>query len=715
MKRLAAVLVLGAGMIGFLPAGAGAVPPAHTTIRVSDGPGGQADAGSYRPVLSHDGRYAAYVTFATNLASNDTNGWSDVVVTDNDTGMTETASVAHDGSPLDAEAKESALSADGRYVAFRTGATNALPPELVFEMTPEGPALAEVPADTNDEQDVYVRDRVGGDTIRASIAADGTEPDGHNGDPSISADGRYVAFTSEADNLSVVDDDQHSDIFVKDIQSGALALASRNGAVAADESSYHAVLSGSGRYVAFTSDATNLVPGDDNGRPDAYLHDLQTGLTVLVSATGDGSAGNQASSADAVSADGRYVLFTSLADDLVAGDGNGVHDVFVRDTIAGDTHRVSHGNGGIELELSSSGGGISADGRYVAFRTTSEWIIPGYVDEHDSVAVRVDLQTGVVEAPFGTRRDGIPAISADGHTLGIASDGTGIVTPDTNDAMDVFVHRLTEPVAGYWLLESDGDVHAFSGVDDFGGVKADLAPGATAVAIVGHDSGHGYWVLASDGDIIARGVAHDFGQVAPTELTEPGERVSTLSTTGTGTGMWVFTTAGRVLSFGTAPAAGELANTDVVLALDLDGPVIDSVASPTGLGAYMVASDGGIFTVGDAVFIESVRGALTALHGPPGLPDQPVVGIVADPDGHGYWNVAADGGVFAFGSDFVGSLPEIVAFEDLDAPINGMVPYGDGYLMSAADGGLFAFSDLPFAGSAHGLADTPVVAIAAAS
>jgi ribosomal protein L24E len=155
-----------------------------------------------------------------------------------------------------------------------------------------------------------------------------------------------------------------------------------------------------------------------------------------------------------------------------------------------------------------------------------------------------------------------------------------------------------------------------------------------------------------------------------------------------------------------------MAGTASILALTLDGPVIDSVATPSGRGAYMVASDGGVFAVGDAVFVDSTRGVLTKLYGPPGWPHQPVVGLVPDPDGSGYWNVAADGGVFAFAAPFRGSLPALVPFDQLHAAVNGMVPYGNGYLLVAADGGVFTFSNLPFEGSASGRVDSIVVDIA---
>jgi hypothetical protein len=233
------------------------------------------------------------------------------------------------------------------------------------------------------------------------------------------------------------------------------------------------------------------------------------------------------------------------------------------------------------------------------------------------------------------------------------------------------------------------------------------------VALAAQPGGKGLWVLASDGDIIARGTAADFGRVDLAALAKPSERVSTLSASPDGAGLWVFTSAGRIISFGTAQPASRMAGSQAILALTLDGPIIDSVTTPSGKGAFLVASDGGVFTVGDAVFIDSVRGALTAILGPPGLPDAPVVGIVPNPSGHGYWNVASDGGVFAFDAPFRGSLPGLISADQLAAPVNGMVAYGNGYLLVAGDGGVFTFSNLPFAGSAAGAVDSTVVDIAA--
>jgi hypothetical protein len=237
----------------------------------------------------------------------------------------------------------------------------------------------------------------------------------------------------------------------------------------------------------------------------------------------------------------------------------------------------------------------------------------------------------------------------------------------------------------------------------------------TAVDIAARPQADGFWVLLSNGEIQARGAAAPFARVNPARLTKPGEKVASMSATSDGRGLWIFTTAGRILSQGTAAAGDTMSGAADVLALTLDGPVVSSVATPAGNGAYLVASDGGVFAVGGARFVDSVRGRLTALYGPPGLPDLPIVGIVADPDGTGYWMVGSDGGVFALDAAFRGSLPSIISYGDLAAPIAGMVPYGNGYLLIGEDGGVFTFSDMPFEGSAFGLADTPVVGIATGS
>jgi hypothetical protein len=285
------------------------------------------------------------------------------------------------------------------------------------------------------------------------------------------------------------------------------------------------------------------------------------------------------------------------------------------------------------------------------------------------------------------------------------------------------------PGNGYFLVSADGIVFAFGaarallrGMDP--GATEDEAHGATrsswlrtranGVAVVAAEAtadGRGLWVLLADGRIISLGTARAAGGVAAAAMSDQvagvPERPVALARVGNGD-LWVFTTAGRIVpQFGELPAEARRAMAQV-LALDLVGPIHDATPTRDGTGAYATAADGGVFAY-NAPFHGSVPGVLATIGRT--LPDLPAVGISADPDGAGYWVVAADGGVFAFGAPFRGSLPALVPFEQLAAPVNGMTPYGDGYLLVAGDGGIFNFSGRPFAGSAHGIGNSPIVAV----
>ena len=179
---------------------------------------------------------------------------------------------------------------------------------------------------------MFVRDLRSGTTRRVSLASDGTQANDFSENPAISADGRYVAFDSVASNLVPGDTNQPSDVFVRDLRSGTTRLVSlaMNGAQANDSSDYPAI-SADGRYVAFRSFATNLVPGGTNGSEDVFVRDLRSGTTRRVSVAPGGRQANGESFTPAISADGRYVAFDSSASNLVPGDTNHASDVFVRD------------------------------------------------------------------------------------------------------------------------------------------------------------------------------------------------------------------------------------------------------------------------------------------------------------------------------------------------------------------------------------------------
>ncbi len=228
--------------------------------------------------------------------------------------------------------RASVYSADGRYVAFASFASNL------------------VPGDTNSLTDVFVHDRQTGKTTRASVDSAGGEANGISILPAISADGRFVTFTSFASNLVPGDTNSLTDVFVHDRQTGKTTKVSVDSAGGeANGISFNHVISADGRFVAFTSLASNLVPGDHNGLRDIFVHDRQTGETTRVSVDSAGGEANGSSMFPAISADGRFVAFTSFAFNLVAGDHNGLRDVFVQDRQTGETTRVNADSAGGQL------------------------------------------------------------------------------------------------------------------------------------------------------------------------------------------------------------------------------------------------------------------------------------------------------------------------------------------------------------------------------
>lgn len=227
--------------------------------------------------------------------------------------------------------------------------------------------------DTNGLEDVFVRDRQAGVTSRVSVATGGIQSiGGPSTVPTISGDGSVVVFSSRATNLVPNDTNGVADIFAHDRGTGTTTRLSVDSAGAqANGISDTACVSADGRLVVFSSDATNLVSGDTNGAADIFLHDRQTGATSRISVSSAGAQGNDGSFDPYISSDGSTVVFSSLATDLVPGDTNGVRDVFVRDLAAGTTTRVSVSSSGVQ----SNGGSAfdflaqvtSADGRFVIF------------------------------------------------------------------------------------------------------------------------------------------------------------------------------------------------------------------------------------------------------------------------------------------------------------------------------------------------------------
>jgi Tol biopolymer transport system component len=232
--------------------------------------------------------------------------------------------------------------------------------------------------DTNGATDIFIRDRQTSQTSRVSIASNGTQGNDDSFNPSLSADGRYVAFESLANNLVSNDTNGATDIFIHDrqtSQTNRVSVAS-NG-TQGNLFSFAPSLSADGRYVAFYSAANNLVNNDTNSTLDIFVHDRQTGQTSRVSVASNGTQGNDESYNPSLSADGRYVAFSSFANNLVSNDTNSTLDIFVHDRQTGQTSRVSVASNGAQANGASDFPSLSANGRYIAFASQASTLVSG--------------------------------------------------------------------------------------------------------------------------------------------------------------------------------------------------------------------------------------------------------------------------------------------------------------------------------------------------
>ena len=456
LAAIAAVLLLIGGA-------AGASPGTTTRVSVNSG-GGQANDGSgvgFLPI-SFDGRYVAFGSGATNLVPNDTNNVGDVFVHDRHTGETTRVSVDSSGGEGNGVSSPGAISGDGRHVAFMSRATNL------------------VAGDTNGVQDIFVHDRQTDKTTRVSVDSNGNQGNGDSRQPYLSGDGRYVTFDSLASNLVPGDTNDAFDIFVRDRDTDANGTFDEAGGVSTtrvsvdgsgDESNWHSFtpsISADGRYVAFESDASDLVPGDGNGTTDIFVHDRQTHETTQVSVDSNGVKGNRRSWFVDISADGRHVAFLSLASNLVVGDTNVCYpytdpgecpDVFVHDLDTGITTRVSVSSSGNQADLGSGrrhSDASEADAEcQIAEDDDGDGVVndgcPPYGDpegddpgeeswcsdaiDNDGDGVFNDGCPAIGPRPAGppvAEFPGPPSISANGRYVAFGSQATNLVPGDSN-------------------------------------------------------------------------------------------------------------------------------------------------------------------------------------------------------------------------------------------------------------------------------------------
>ena len=459
--------------------------------RSSDGT--PANEPSFDPAISADGRYVAFVSHATNLDGNvpqlcygDQQFTCDnIYIHDRQTGQTTLVSQNANGVAGNGYSRGQAISADGRFIAFYSDARNLL------QDSPDDQPLP------NGNWRVYLYDRETESLSLIAPDASGELADGYAIVPSISADGRLIAFFSATENSEegrgfhvydqetgattlvlpipsdtivydyfywpVISADGHKlafaitlpnlvpsdtneiqDIFVRDLATGETTLVSRhrNGALA-DDHSWGPVISGDGQVIAFVTNATNLgggVVADENA--DIAVHDQATGETTYLTTRPPSMQGDSESRKGTISADGRFVAFESYASNLVPNDGNGLWDIFVRDMATGRTTLI--GRDGL-TDNQSFAPAISADGRYVAFESLAA---AGGALNWDRNVFVYDRQVGVTTL-ISRPLDGLPpaegasqnpAISADGGTIAFDSSAYNLVAGDINGGPDIFIY-----------------------------------------------------------------------------------------------------------------------------------------------------------------------------------------------------------------------------------------------------------------------------------
>ncbi len=474
-------------------------------LSITAGDTASGNGASLNPVVSSNGQFVAFVSEASNLVTNDNNRARDVFWRDRVAGTTRLVSRTPAGASGNADSDAPVISPDGRYVAFHSRASNLVANDnnadydvfvwdahddsvTLVSRTPAGGSGAGasyspqfsasgrvvsfastaadlVPNDSNGTADAFARDLDANVTYLASINTNGFSGNGSAGVPVLSANGRYVAFLSRANDLVTNDFNSLNDVFVHDLQTRTTKLVSVNvaGTGAGNRLSFDPVISADGRYIAFSSQATNLVTlPDTNDFPDVFVRDMQLGVTKLVSVNRSGTAagGNggvstvlPASFTPFLSADGTKVLFASLAADLVANDTNGKQDVYLRDHINDTTTLVSINRYGTGAGNAASGLGaysMSADLRYVAFFSEASDVGTADTNGKTDVFLR-DLATNATKIISRVNLGGVaanghsfqPVISADGSTILFTSEAENLDNRDANAQSDVFAAATT--------------------------------------------------------------------------------------------------------------------------------------------------------------------------------------------------------------------------------------------------------------------------------
>ena len=344
---------------------------------------------------------------------------------------TERVSINSAGSEGNQVSRIPSINTDGQIIVFASEATN-----LVGD-------------DSNDVQDIFIHDWLTGTTERVSLSGQGQEANGASDWPEISADGLSVVFASTATNLIAGDTNRFEDVFVVDLQSGAVELVSHSASGGqADAPCSQPVISGDGRFVVFVSAATNLVPGTTTGLEEIYLYDRDDGSLKWVSAPLIGAVNDGESGEPAISADGNWVAFSSNSAQLVSGDTLGLRDIFLWNRASSAIERVSVTQAGDGANSLSYVPALSADGRFIVFRSHASNLVAGDTNLSGDIFLRDNLSGALQRVNLSTTGEQAsgpsdePAISADGRFIVFRSHASNLVPNDTNGSPDIFVHDI---------------------------------------------------------------------------------------------------------------------------------------------------------------------------------------------------------------------------------------------------------------------------------
>ncbi len=550
--------------------------------------GTQANGASYSVSISGDGRYVAFSSQAKNLVPDDPNYGPDVFVRDRLDGTTTRVSV---GSSVKFGTNPS-ISADGRYVVFSGSALN-------------------LPGHTGNEPEVWLYDRDTEQTTLISnywdINGEGLFPQSFF--PVISADGRYVAFTSNGAHLANINTDSSVyNVFLYDRVTGVMTSVTdqlENMGTRADGNSYVKSISADGRYVVFESDADNLVDiaslgGDTNNKRDVFVFDRETGTTTRISVDAHNNQLDTFSQGGSISGDGHYIVFTSTAGDLVSPSTTAPNDILLYDAQTRSTARVSVAPDGTPADHASYNAAISADGRFVTFSSAADNLVLGgdtngvadiFIKDLSSGAIR-RLSTGA--SGQGDGRSGVPVISADAHFVAFLSAAKNLVLGDTNEYQDAFVADampLTATASVTVTSASPGSLDAPFGnggvvVTNNGGEVYDMAiqPVDGKIIVVGN----GFQVVRYNTDGTLDRVFNNAGLADQTATSVAVDAQNRILVTGYGNGDFTlvrYNPNGTVdTSFGS-------------------GGVVSTQFGPGGANAWSVAIDaqGRIVVAGDAI------------------------------------------------------------------------------------------------------------------